>query len=261
MDGYIKPEEKIYEVALDKDRLDWKNFLHQLIYEEGIDPWDIDLARLTKKYIEKIKELREVDFEISGKLLAIAIFLLRTKVEKLLDSDIRGIEAKINELQSEDDTGDSIDAIEELDSQVEEEEDQEAQAPKKKEYKLQHRNPFARKRKVNIFDLINVLEKTLESSRQREKKNILMRKSNKEYDGPNYHEPKKNLKDLMNEIREMIMKEMHDKKAHVTFSELVDFKSKKETVEKLMPILHLSNQNEFKLEQENHFGEIYIKKG
>ncbi len=254
MKDYITPEEKIYNIALDKNKLDWKSFLYNLINEENIDPWDIDLSFLTKKYINKIKNLKEIDFEISGKLLTIAVFLLKTKVEKLIDVDLRGINEKINQIETED-FENEIEELSELDKQIDNIEEFE----NKKSYKLKYRNPIARKRKVNIFDLIKALEKTLDKSKRR-KENILMKKRNVEYEGPKYHETKKNLKELIEDIYKTIIDEIENKKSHVKFSSLINGKSKKEIIETFLPILHLKNEEKINLKQEKHFGEIYITK-
>jgi len=82
----LNPEDRIYEVATNQDIIDWKSFLYELIYKEGLNPWDIDLGILTKKYLLALKDLKEVDFNISGKFLTVAVYLLKTKSEKLLSS-------------------------------------------------------------------------------------------------------------------------------------------------------------------------------
>ena len=56
---YIRPEEKIYQFALSNEEdVTWKSFLHSLINEEGLDPWDVDVGILTRKYLESLKKLK-----------------------------------------------------------------------------------------------------------------------------------------------------------------------------------------------------------
>ena len=76
---YIRPEDKIYAIATNRDELDWKGFLYNLINREGLNPWDVDLSVLTHTYLNELKKVNSVDFDISGKLLTIAVFLLKTK--------------------------------------------------------------------------------------------------------------------------------------------------------------------------------------
>ena len=99
---YLRPEERIYDMALNKDMINWKNFLHELINHEGLNPWDIDLGVFTRKYLDSLKKLQEVDFDISGKFLTIAVFLLKTKTDALLEKDIRGMEDTIANYEASD---------------------------------------------------------------------------------------------------------------------------------------------------------------
>lgn len=253
---YLRPEDRIYQVATDKNQLDWKGFLYDLLNREGLDPWDIDLSVLTRKYLEALKEVSNVDFDISGKLLTIAVFLLKTKAEVLVERDIRGIQRTIEELeQSDNDIAEGLDSLESLDVELE------ALSKKKREkYELKMRNPLARKRKVNIFDLIKVLEKTFEQSNRR-RKNFLLKNSKVEYDGPMYEKKSKDLKTIIQELLELIEDEFKARKAHVEFSYLTEgINHKMGILEKFIPLLHLHNQEKVRLEQDGHFDEIKIHK-
>jgi chromatin segregation and condensation protein Rec8/ScpA/Scc1 (kleisin family) len=253
---YIKPEERIYDVAINKDLIDWKSFLYELIYNEGLDPWDIDLAILTKKYIESLKKLKEVDFDISGKFLTIAVFLLKTKTQALLEKDIRGIENKIASIQQSSDGIEELDSLEEIDGVLDEHDFKK----KKSSYTIKYRNPIARKRKVTIFDLIKTLEKTIEQSNRR-RSNFFQRQGNSNYDGPMYDKKPKDLKQLIDDLHNLILSEISDKKGHVTFSHIVrDSNHKMGVLEKFIPLLHLHNQSKVHIDQENHFGDIKIHK-
>ena len=141
---YLKPEEKIYDMMLDGDKVDWKAFLYQLIYDEGLNPWDVDLGILTKRYLEVLKSIKKIDFNISGKFLTIAIFLLKTKAENLVEKDLRGMEEKIASVQETDMLEDNFETLEDFDNQLDELIDN---GPKN--YSLKIRNPIARKRRIN----------------------------------------------------------------------------------------------------------------
>lgn len=252
---YIKPEDQIYDVATNKDVIDWKSFLYELIYKGGLDPWDIDLGLLTNKYISSLKQLKEVDFDVSGKFLTIAVFLLKTKTEALLERDIRGIENKIASIQSDDNSFDDLDSLEELDDHLDD-----ISVKKKTKYSLKYRNPIARKRKVTIFDLIKSLEKTFEQSNRR-RSNFFQRKTGDgKYEGPMYEKKPKDLKELIEELYQTILDELNGKKAHVNFNSLVlGVENKLGVLEKFIPLLHLHNNSRIKLEQDEHFGDIKIK--
>ncbi len=254
--AYIKPEDQIYDVAMNKDVIDWKSFLYELIYKGGLDPWDIDLGLLTKKYILSLKELKEIDFDVSGKFLTIAVFLLKTKTEALLEKDIRGIENSIASIESYDESFDDLDSLEDFDDHL-----TDLSEKKKSKYTLRYRNPIARKRKVTIFDLIKTLEKTFEQSNRR-RANFFQRSGDAKYDGPMYEKKPKDLKQLIEELYDHILQELKfNKKGHVHFGHLVrGIEDKMGVLEKFIPLLHLHNSSKIKLEQENHFGEIKINK-
>lgn len=255
---YMRPEERIVQMANDKEKIDWKDFLYKLIYSEGLDPWDIDLGVLTKGYLVAIKEIKEVDFESSGKFLTIAVFLLKTKAENLVDKDLRGIEEKIAWAQQGDGDGDAdFDSLEELDSHLEELEGI-ANIKKKEKYAIKVRNPIARKRKVNIFDLIKVLERTFEQSNKR-RANFFARNPDVEYEGPRYEKKPMDLKQIIAELHDLILAELKNKKGHVAFSHISrGINDKMGILEKFIPLLHLHNHEKVYLKQNSHLGEIEI---
>jgi len=253
---YIRPEEKIYQFALsDEEEISWKSFLYTLINEEGLDPWNIDVGVLTKKYLESLKKLKKVDFDISGKLLTIAVFLLKTKAENLVEKDLRGFDEEIAKTQENDDFEEEIESLGDFDDEI----DEFTRKKQNGELEIKFRNPFERKRKVSIFDLISVLETTLEQSNIR-RANFLQRKASK-YDGPLYEKKPKDLKEVIEDLYDMILKELGDKKGHVVFSSLTKgIEHKMGILEKFLPLLYLHNQSRIELKQDKHFSDIEIHK-
>ncbi|MCA9496228.1 MAG: segregation/condensation protein A [Nanoarchaeota archaeon] len=254
----IGPENRLYELATDRNARDWKSFLYDLIHKEGLDPWDIDLKILTKKYLELIKtSMTLVDFNISGKLLTIAVFLLKTKAELLVERDLRGIEEKINSVQSsnQEDFIDNVEALQDFDNELDI-----LSQEKKEKYSLKLRNPLARKRKVNIFDLIKTLEKTFEQSNRRQA-NFFIRHAEIKYSGPTYEKKKKDLKVIINELYSLIINELENRGSQLTFDHITEGIEYKEGIlEKFIPLLHLHNQNKLTVSQKVHFGIINIDK-
>ncbi len=56
----------------------------ELVMDEKLDPWKIDLMRFTKLYMERIKEEKEIDFIIAGKIVYMAWNILMRKSEDVL---------------------------------------------------------------------------------------------------------------------------------------------------------------------------------
>ncbi len=57
----------------------------ELVMDEKIDPWRIDLVRFTKLYMERVKNEKDIDFIIAGKIIYMAWGILMRKSEDVLD--------------------------------------------------------------------------------------------------------------------------------------------------------------------------------
>ena len=60
------------------------DILLQLVTMGKVDPWNIDIVDLTEKYIERIREMQDLDLRISARAILAASILLRMKTEALL---------------------------------------------------------------------------------------------------------------------------------------------------------------------------------
>ncbi|MBS3102654.1 segregation/condensation protein A [Candidatus Woesearchaeota archaeon] len=229
--------DKIFELLLDKDEITWQTLIYELVKTEEMDPWDIDVSILTKRYITTIKKLKELNFRISGKVLLAAAVLLRIKSNRLLTQDltefdrlIAGDEESIEEL-----------AFEETFGKLQEDNP-----------RLIPRMPQPRKRKVSIYDLVDALQKALEVKRRRVLNSA---------PPANVRIPKKS-RDITQVIREVYGRVkafiLGNKQNTVTFSQIVPSDSKEDKIYTFIPLLHLSNQRKIELHQEKHFGEIDI---
>jgi len=58
--------------------------LFELVLEEQFDPWEIDLARFTEAYLERVREDGTVNFAVAGRLLYMAWSILLLQSEELL---------------------------------------------------------------------------------------------------------------------------------------------------------------------------------
>ena len=86
-------QEQLYDLLVSRE-LNWRDIINDLIKTEQLNPWNIDLGILAKKYVERIRlleELSEGTFFISSKVLLAAALLLRIKSE-LLHNNILSID-------------------------------------------------------------------------------------------------------------------------------------------------------------------------
>jgi len=58
--------------------------LFELVLEEQFDPWEIDLARFTEAYLERVRQDGSVNFAVAGRLLYMAWSILYLQSEELL---------------------------------------------------------------------------------------------------------------------------------------------------------------------------------
>ena len=230
--------DRIFELLLDKDEITWQTLLYELVKTEQMDPWDIDISMLTKKYIATIRKLKELNLRISGKVLLAAAILLRIKSNRLLNEDLTEFDRLIaGQEESLDDL-----AFEETFEKL-----QDSEKPN-----LIPRTPQPRKRKVSIYDLVDALQKALEVKKRRVLNSI---------PPTNVTIPKKTrdvtqiIREVYGRIKSFILR---NNKNRVTFSQLVPSDSKEDKIYTFIPLLHLTNQRKIDLYQEKHFGEIDI---
>ena len=252
---YIKPEKQIYDFAIKEDNIDWRGFLFELIEKKNMDPFDINLTNFTVEYLNEIRNSKNVNFNLVGKFLTIAVFLLKVKSEKLLKVEISNYSSKVDE-------------IENLRNELEEEledgffSDEDSRIDMnliREKYKLDFKTPLERKKKVSIYDLVETLEKTLKQSSER-KKNFFQKKEKIEYDGPEFKKKEKDLKTIIEEIYSHILDVLeNDSKNHLYFKDLTkNSNTKIEILEKFIPLLHLHNGEKIYLKQEKNFSDIKI---
>src|SRR3989338_6251971 len=94
--------EQILDIILDKNEITWQTILYDLVNSEQMDPWNIDVSLLTKKYIEMLKTLKQHDFRVSGKVVLAAAILLKIKSTRWIQEDIANLDALFNASEEQD---------------------------------------------------------------------------------------------------------------------------------------------------------------
>ena len=231
---------ELYDILMNRDEITWQTLIYDLIKSERMDPWDVDISLLTKRYLETLRLLKEANFLISGKVLLAAAILLKIKSDKLVDEDFADFDALLY-------PSDNLN-------------EDELYAQPGKQYldhehpKLTIRTPLARKRKVNINDLIFALQKALEVDQRK----TLRKLREKEI---NVHVPEKkiDISHLIKTVYEKIVNFFKFKKEILTFDKLIQSDKKEDKIFTFIPLLHLDNQEKINLIQEEPFGEIKIE--
>ena len=235
----MDPHDRIFNILFSKaDEITWQTIIYELVKSEQMDSWDIDVSILAQKYIDMLRNLKEHDFRISGKVLLAAAILLKMKSTKLVGEDLSeldrlliGVEEEMEELGLDETS--EITKLDEITSLI-------------------PRTPQPRKRKVSIFDLVEALERALEVKKRRLLNSI---------PPLNLEAPKKKrditqvIRDVYGRIKSFFFSALKDK---LTFSKLLPSESKEDKVYTFIPLLHLAQQNKIELVQEMPFGEIEV---
>lgn len=231
--------DKIYNVLMEESEITWQDIIYNLIKEEQMNPWDIDVGLLSKRYIETLKEMKEMNFFLSGKILLASALLVKIKSKHLLENEmVRFDNLLFPPPEDFDDLGEYID-------------------PKSQRVKnippLGIKTPQTRKRAVSVNDLVNALEKALRIDTR--KKLRVQRWAN--FNRPKIPEKKVDITELISETWNKITS-LFSKKERITYSKLLPGEEKKDKILTLMPLLFLANEKKIDLNQEQHFGEIDI---
>jgi segregation and condensation protein A len=232
-------EKTLYHLIVSDD-LTYEGIIREIVREQNMDPWNIDVSVITSRYLQFIKKLKKIDFRISGKILLTAAILLKMKSDllQLKEEKIIEDEDAVSPWDKE-----TVRRIREQFGLIKMDE---VFAPKL---------PLPRKRALTLDDLLNALNQAMDvkyrrdirySERRKEKMSLKIKKI-----------------DILSKI-----KGLYDKigtffkvKTKIELKEVIPSKEKMDIIWTLIPLLHLANEGKVDLEQEEDFGDIFIIKG
>ncbi|MFH0961736.1 MAG: segregation/condensation protein A [archaeon] len=201
----------------------WDSQLVELVREEKINPWDIDITALTAGYLQRIMAIQALDFRIPGKAVITAAVLLKLKSEKLFfEERERGERASLapSALQID------IESVPDL-------------------------HPVRRivERKITIVELVDALRSAFEVEKRK-----LLRKKNFRQIGVRITTA--NIDAVMRDLR-VIFDDLFHARESIEFAEILRYK-KFEIA--FLSILHMANNGELDLFQEEWNGSITIRR-
>ena len=234
---------QVYDIITSK-KPDWQVIIYEMVHTQQLDPWDLDLIVLTKKYFEKIELMEETDFYISSKVILAAALLLRIKSESLLNKHLKDIDEILFGRKQE--PAKPIERIE-ID---------ESELPI-----LIPKTPMSRLRKVTLPELMIALNKAINTESRRIKREVAVKRAQKlsQVDIPKFK--KINLKDRVKQFYEKILisikRPQKENLTKLTYNDLTQ-NEKEEKLATFLPLLYLSNNRKLWLEQNNHLDDIWI---
>jgi len=232
-------QDQFFDLITGED-LSWQSLIYDLVKTEQLDPWDIDLGVLAKRYIEIIHQLEEADFFISSKVLLACSLLLRLKSEILITSYIKSLDDALYGKKEDPHTY-------ELERITIDEDELPILVPK---------TPLARHRKVTLQELMEALNKAITTENRRIKKEIRGRQAKKDILTILPKGPSIPLKVRIKKISNILKNHMEAGNDHLKFSELAS--SREQKLASFVPVLHLATNGDVHLRQQKHFDEIHM---
>ncbi len=240
----------ILDNILQGDDISWQAMIMDAVKSHEMNPWDIDLSALAAEFLNRLKNLTEMNFKLSGKVVLASALLLKLKSQRFVSEDMTILDQLISSAERQDE-----EFLDDFSMDDESLESQDDTSQTEETYTLQKRTPQPRKRKVSVYDLIDALEQAIEVNKRRQIRNLPL-------DIPQVHIPQKqfDISSSMDLVHTAI-KEYFSKNKHkpLTFSQLIPSKSRKDQIYTFIPLLHLSNSQQIDIHQDEHFGDFFIQ--
>jgi len=211
----------------------WEFVLLDIVKSEDLDPWDIDITKLTAKYTERINKMKNLDLRIPARIILAAAILLKMKSDRLFLGDESGYtgEDEFGFLEEDDDLFDQPDEPRET---LEDVPDLDIHVSRKQT------------RPITLGDLIDKLKKSMEPSQPRVR--------NKKF---RLELPDEDISEKIEAIYKQIIEHSLEK---VPFDHLVKEKNRRNIIDIFLPLLHLANEHKVDLHQEAFFKEVFVSK-
>ena len=207
----------------------WEDVIVKIVAEEQMDPWSIDLIKLSNEFLVYVKKIEELDLRIPARFILIAAILLRMKSDVLTEK-----KEKLFIPESEKESDDSLRIL--------------ASVPP-----LQPPLKRILLRNVTLNELISALRKAYQvQDRRIERKTRVKRAVEFALPAP-AEDITERINKLLSQINEALIEV-----DNIEFSRIVKRWGRKEIVEALIPLLHLAQDGKINLHQEELFKEILV---
>jgi len=231
-------QDRIFQMLMQENEITWQSIIYDLVRTEEMDPWDIDISILSSKYLEIIRNLKKMNFAISGKVILASAILLKLKSKKLIEEDL----ARFNEIINP--SNEDINLLEDDEEFYEE-----------NRLLLIPKTPQPRRRRISVEDLVSALERALNVNTRRSIRDFMDYSPAKTVEIP---KKKIDINQLIKDIYGRLVNFFSIGNKRLTFKEFVNSDRKEDIIMTFLPLLHLDNERRINLEQEKPFGEIEI---
>jgi segregation and condensation protein A len=226
------PEEQdILKAIIEKES--WEEVLYYIVNVQNMDPWNIDLVKLTESFMNFLKSAKDLDFRIPAKIVFVAAILLRLKADYLsiFEEKESEIEEALREQRPFEELGIDPNLV-----------------------KLGYPMKRIPKRQVTMDELIVALKKAMTVDKRREDKRANVQ-ARVEAQLKVEEGIEQRIESVMGDIESLLKSQ--DK---VEFRQIVGDWKRDKVVERFVPVLHLEQDKKISAEQEEFFKRILISK-
>ncbi len=241
MTGNNGHEKEMEILGLIPGESSWEQIIYQVVAMNELDPWNLDITKLSTGFSEHISSLDELDFRVPAKWVIIAAVLLRMKSDyiKIMKMDRDPEPEGFIDMEELDD-----EEIESIGNEIDENDvDPIAVSSKRK--------PI---RRITLNELVDSLRRVLATEKRRDLKLKKARGKIK----IRTDDIGLRIEKLYGRITMMI--NSLSRENSVKFSDLVEKWEKENVIDTFMPLIHLDNDNKVECTQKEMFDEIYIKR-
>lgn len=212
----------------------WEETLEFLTAD--MPPQEVDIAVLADRYRKYISEMQDYDLSIPAKAIRICAALLNMKAMALYDPE---------ELEKDEDMEDNP-----MDFNEEEEEHTELEVGPELEMPVKNKP----KRRMRFDELKDALNDALEVQEHREER----REQRLEMDQA-FEMDEEDLSDKLDSLMNSIVSFVGSDDEKVEFDALLEQKDREEKIEKFKHVLHLENDEQVRLIQEEFLGDLHVR--
>jgi len=217
----------------------WEQVIYRIICEQAIDPWDIDLTKLTEAFISSLAKMKHMDFRIPAKYVIIAAVLLKMKADHL--DFIEMVKEAMAGPQPE-----------EMEPEMEEPMlEAQPEAPNFDAVRLHERH--IHHRKVMFEELVFALRRAMRTEHRKEVRETKGRAEIR----IDRVDISKRIKELYDRIDSVLAKLKDDE---TTFSSVVEEWNRENILKNFIPLMHLDSEKKVDCRQDKPFDEIFIRK-
>jgi len=227
-------EQNILKMIIEKEN--WEDIIYYIVNVQNIDPWNVDLVKLSENFLKFIKSVEELDFRIPAKIVFVAAILLRLKADYLsiFEEKEEDIEGMLREPKPFEELG--------IDPKL-----------------IQLGYPMKRipKRQITLDELMDALKKAMVIEKKKTDRRQLWQEKLQTAVVVEEEDITVRIERLMNNIDELMGKLNKDK---LEFKEIVKEWKRDKIVSNLIPLLHLEQSKKITTEQLEFFKDLWIKK-